>query len=67
MIGGVCVDESAAHSNFDPNARQYNEAGDRMEPFNLKTERTEGYFDETVRFFWEFCVVVVVVFGCTSE
>lgn len=28
---------------------QFNEAGDRMEPFNLKTERTEGYFDETVR------------------
>ena len=28
---------------------QFNEAGDRMEPFNLKTERQEGYFDETVR------------------
>lgn len=32
---------------------QYNEAGDRMEPFNLKNERTEGFFDETGNFVWK--------------
>jgi len=31
----------------------FNEAGDKMEPFNLKTERTEGYFDETGHFVWK--------------
>lgn len=40
----MCVHPPHVYAN-----KQFNEAGDRMEPFNLKTERTEGYFDETVR------------------
>lgn len=32
---------------------EYNEAGDKMEPFNLKTERTEGFFDESGNFVWK--------------
>ena len=32
---------------------EFNEAGDKMEPFNLKAERTEGYFDETGNFVWK--------------
>lgn len=32
--------------------RQFNEAGERMEPFNLKGEREEGYFDKTGNFIW---------------
>jgi hypothetical protein len=31
-----------------------------MEPFNLKTERTEGYFDETVR-----CALSFLFFNLT--
>ena len=32
---------------------QFNDAGEPMEPFNLKNERTEGYFDETGNFVWK--------------
>jgi len=32
---------------------EFNEAGDKMEPFNLKNERTEGFFDETGNFVWK--------------
>jgi hypothetical protein len=32
---------------------QFNEAGERIEPFNLRNERKEGYFDEAGNFVWK--------------
>jgi hypothetical protein len=32
--------------------KQYNEVGEALEPFNLKGEREEGYFDVNGNFVW---------------
>lgn len=32
---------------------QFNDAGEPIEPFNLRNERAEGYFDESGNFVWK--------------
>lgn len=43
---------SAVEGEEDDGDDQYNEAGEAMEPFNLREEREEGFFDMNGNFIW---------------